>query len=182
MLGTTDLPASTLVGVAALAQPGYLIEVEAVAVICRGGRSLVRQTSCCSQRTRTHSFQSSPPRNTDGLAPPTHGDCSCAEAARRWENIIDQVADLFLRVGTHEAELAATVHFATRELAQAKGEQPREIDVLDEVMRWKHRRRPPLTEAEVAMAIRHLSGLGKLDVRPSPELPVSDEALIGLGA
>lgn len=33
MLGITDLPASTLVGVAALAQPGYLIEVEAVAVI-----------------------------------------------------------------------------------------------------------------------------------------------------
>jgi enamine deaminase RidA (YjgF/YER057c/UK114 family) len=33
VLGTTDLPASTLVGVAALAQPGYLIEVEAVAVV-----------------------------------------------------------------------------------------------------------------------------------------------------
>jgi enamine deaminase RidA (YjgF/YER057c/UK114 family) len=33
VLGTTDLPASTLVGVQALAQPGYLIEVEAIAVI-----------------------------------------------------------------------------------------------------------------------------------------------------
>ncbi|MDQ6884982.1 MAG: RidA family protein [Candidatus Dormibacteraeota bacterium] len=33
VLGTTDLPASTLVGVQALAQPAYLIEVEAIAVI-----------------------------------------------------------------------------------------------------------------------------------------------------
>ncbi len=33
VLGTSDLPASTLVGVQALAQPGYLIEVEAIAVI-----------------------------------------------------------------------------------------------------------------------------------------------------
>lgn len=33
VLGNDDLPASTLVGVAALAQPGYLIEVEAIAVI-----------------------------------------------------------------------------------------------------------------------------------------------------
>jgi len=33
VLGTADLPASTLVGVQVLAQPGYLIEVEAIAVI-----------------------------------------------------------------------------------------------------------------------------------------------------
>ena len=33
VLGSNDLPASTLVGVAALAQPGYLIEVEAIAVV-----------------------------------------------------------------------------------------------------------------------------------------------------
>ena len=33
VLGASDLPASTLVGVQALAQPGYLIEVEAIAVI-----------------------------------------------------------------------------------------------------------------------------------------------------
>ncbi len=33
VLGNADLPASTLVGVQALAQPGYLIEVEAIAVI-----------------------------------------------------------------------------------------------------------------------------------------------------
>jgi len=33
VFGTADLPASTLVGVQALAQPGYLIEVEAIAVL-----------------------------------------------------------------------------------------------------------------------------------------------------
>lgn len=33
VFGTAGLPASTLVGVQALAQPGYLIEVEAIAVL-----------------------------------------------------------------------------------------------------------------------------------------------------
>jgi uncharacterized protein YwgA/O-acetyl-ADP-ribose deacetylase (regulator of RNase III) len=100
-----------------------------------------------------------------------------------WERIINDVADLFMRVrSTHEAELAATVHFAARSLTQTKGENPTERQVFDEVMEWKHRRRPPLEELDVAATIRHLASLGKLDLRPSTDLPVSDEELIGVGA
>lgn len=45
-------------------------------------------------------------------------------------------------------------------------------------MSWKQRRRPSLNEAEVALAIRNLSMLGWLDVKPSPDLPIPEEALL----
>src|SRR2546427_2386032 len=62
-----------------------------------------------------------------------------AEELSRWEPVIDEVADLFMRVRTtHEAELAATVHFAARTLAQ-KATEPTERQVLDEVLEWKQR-------------------------------------------
>ena len=96
----------------------------------------------------------------------------------KWHEIIEKVADLMMRMRTQEAEVAATVHFAAESLKGDGREKPSETDVLAEVMRWKQRRRPPLSEAEVALTIRNLGMLGWLNVRPSWELPVADEALL----
>lgn len=94
----------------------------------------------------------------------------------RWKSVIDRLTDLFLRVRTQEAEIAATVYFAAGTLKRQKAHEPSEMDVLDEVKRWKQKRRPALNEREVAKTIRSLAALHWLKVKPSKELPVSLEA------
>jgi wyosine [tRNA(Phe)-imidazoG37] synthetase (radical SAM superfamily) len=89
--------------------------------------------------------------------------------------LIERIADLFLRMRTTEAEVAATVHFAAMSLARSMHDKPSEEEVLAEVLRWKQRRRPPLSEVEIARTIRNLAALGWLDVKPSPDLPVPEE-------
>jgi uncharacterized protein YwgA/O-acetyl-ADP-ribose deacetylase (regulator of RNase III) len=101
-----------------------------------------------------------------------------ASELAQWQDKIDYLTDLFLRMRTQQAELAATVHFATKSLADRGEEKPTETDVLAEVMHWKQKRRPPLNDSEVAHTIRHLSMRGWLDVRPSAELPVDEEAVL----
>ncbi|MFQ5895214.1 MAG: macro domain-containing protein [Nitrospinota bacterium] len=96
---------------------------------------------------------------------------------QKWEPTIERITDLFLRMRTQEAEVAATVHFAARELAKREKRKPSEAEVLEEVKRWKLRRRPPLKENEVARAIRNLNLLDWLDLQPSPELPLPEDAL-----
>lgn len=113
---------------------------------------------------------------------PTFKDARKAYEAdlERWRPTIDKLVDLFLRMSTSKAEVAATVHFAATSLAREGQEKPKEKDVLSEVMKWKQKRRPPLNEHDVAQTIRHLSVLGWLDVTPSLDLPVSEEAMLGL--
>ncbi len=95
----------------------------------------------------------------------------------RWEAIVERIVDLFLRMRTQEAEVAATVFFAAQTLAAESNARPSEIQVLDEVKLWKQRRRPPLQDDEVASAIRHLGVLRWLDVQPSPDLPLAKDVL-----
>ncbi|MGH9338514.1 MAG: type II toxin-antitoxin system antitoxin DNA ADP-ribosyl glycohydrolase DarG [Acidobacteriota bacterium] len=96
-----------------------------------------------------------------------------------WKDKIESLADLFMRMRTQQAELAATVHFAAKGVASKKrSEPPSESEVLGEVMSWKQKRRPPLKEADVAATIRGLSMLGWLKVKPSSDLPVSEEAML----
>lgn len=97
----------------------------------------------------------------------------------QWESIIERVTDLFLRMQTRQAEIAATIHFTARSLQRDTGNMPSEYEVFDEVMRWKARR-PPLDEEEVAQAIRDLGTLRWLDVRPSEGLHVPDDVLLGV--
>ncbi len=94
----------------------------------------------------------------------------------RWKPIVDRLTDLFLRVRTQEAEVAATVYFAASTLKRKQTHEPSEMDVLEEVKRWKQMRRPPLDEQEVAKTIRSLAALRWLDVRPSKNLPLPHEA------
>jgi uncharacterized protein YwgA/O-acetyl-ADP-ribose deacetylase (regulator of RNase III) len=110
---------------------------------------------------------------------PTFKDAHKAYASElaQWQAKIDRLTDLFLRMRTQQAELAATVHFAAKALADQEGEKPSETDVLTEVMSWKQKRRPSLDKTEVACTIRNLGMREWLNVRASSELPVNEEAL-----
>jgi len=91
---------------------------------------------------------------------------------------IASVADLIVRMNTDDAEIAATVHFAAKSLRQAHKRKPTEMHVLEFVRDWKQRRRPPLKDTDVALAIRRLNILGWLEIEPSVELPVPEELMI----
>jgi O-acetyl-ADP-ribose deacetylase (regulator of RNase III)/uncharacterized protein YwgA len=91
-----------------------------------------------------------------------------------WSDALRRVTDLFLRMNTRQAEVAATVHFAARHLVER--DEPSERDVLEAVKSWKQRRRPPFEEEEVASTIRNLNMLGWIEATFSPDL-VDDELL-----
>jgi len=92
-----------------------------------------------------------------------------------WKPIIDRVADLLLRTSTNQSEIAATVCFAARALQDFNDKKPTERDVLDAVMNWKQKRKPPLNEGEVAIAIRNLAALRWIDVIPSVDMPLQGD-------
>jgi uncharacterized protein YwgA len=98
---------------------------------------------------------------------------SYGASIEQWEPIIDRTVDLFMRVNAHQAEVMATVMFASDELGTSKGVPPTERDVLAAVMEWKRRRKPEFHEEEVAESIRNLAMLGWVRVVPSLDLPVS---------
>jgi uncharacterized protein YwgA len=111
---------------------------------------------------------------------PTYADAKRGYEAflSEWKSQIARVVDLVVRMDTDAAEIAATVHFAANRLHEEKERQPTESEILDYVKQWKIRRRPPLNENDVALAIRRLNVLGWIDASPSHELPVLEEALI----
>jgi len=86
------------------------------------------------------------------------------------EGLIEKLVDLFCRLNTTQAEMAATVHFAYTELKNKKNEKPSEDDVLNAVMEWKQRRKPQYDKFEVAKTIRNLAVLKWLDIKPSENI------------
>jgi uncharacterized protein YwgA len=110
----------------------------------------------------------------------TYSDAIAAyrESLRDWEPLIDRVADLFMRMNTQRAEIAATVDFVARDLSAEMKRTPAETEVLEGVVQWKQRRRPPLDKNDVAEEIRALNLMGWLHLAPSPDLPVSTEAVL----
>ena len=107
---------------------------------------------------------------------PTYQDAAQAYQAqlRQWEEPIEQITDLFLRMQTNQAEVAATVYFAAHELLKDTNPKPTELSVLEAVKQWKQKRRPPLKEEDIAVAIRNLNLLGWLDLAPSQHLPLPE--------
>jgi uncharacterized protein YwgA/O-acetyl-ADP-ribose deacetylase (regulator of RNase III) len=91
-----------------------------------------------------------------------------------WDEITNEVVDLFMRVTTHQAEIVATVIFAAK-LAEASKKEIDEMDVLNEVREWKERRRPKLDDAELALAIRNLNILGWFKAKFSDRLPLPED-------
>ncbi len=102
---------------------------------------------------------------------------SVSEDLEKWRPAMEKVADLLLRTSTIQSEIAATVHFATEGVREFKDAKPTERDVLDAVMKWKQRRKPPLNEKDVAVSIRNLAALGWIDVGPSNDLPLQSDPL-----
>ncbi len=92
-----------------------------------------------------------------------------------WNNLIDHVADLFMRMRTEQAEIAASVLFAARNLAKSEQAAMTEHDVFQAVLDWKIRRRPPLKPVDVAQTVRNLNILQWVNLKPS-ELPIPAEA------
>jgi len=95
----------------------------------------------------------------------------------KWESIIDKTADLFMRMQTKQSEVVATVLFAANILSKKINDQPSEDEVLNEVMLWKQKHRPPLEKSEIAYTIRNLAALRWLKVKPSSDLPMPDEIM-----
>jgi O-acetyl-ADP-ribose deacetylase (regulator of RNase III)/uncharacterized protein YwgA len=96
-----------------------------------------------------------------------------------WRDIIDQVADLFMRFNTRQAEIAGTVHYAATRLVPApKGSRPTEMQVFRVVMEWKVRRNPPFKAEDVARMIRNLNTYGWVDLEPSDELPLAEDVYV----
>lgn len=92
-----------------------------------------------------------------------------------WTEIIERVADLFMRFDTAQGEIAATVHFAaTRLVRQPREGKPSELDAFSAVKAWKMRRDPPLKDEGVARMIRNLNVLGWVDLEPSKDLPLPE--------
>jgi O-acetyl-ADP-ribose deacetylase (regulator of RNase III)/uncharacterized protein YwgA len=96
----------------------------------------------------------------------------------QWAPIIEKTTDLFIRVNTDQAEIIATVMFATDALTTETRTVPTETGVLDAVLRWKQKRRPPLDAGAVASTIRNLGMLRWLNVKPDLGLPVPEEESI----
>jgi O-acetyl-ADP-ribose deacetylase (regulator of RNase III)/uncharacterized protein YwgA len=96
----------------------------------------------------------------------------------KWMPIIEKTTDLFMRVNTDQAEVIATVMFAADVLKTESRSVPTETEVLDAVLRWKQKRRPPLNETGVASTIRNLGMLRWLNVKPDAGLPVPEEESI----
>ena len=66
----------------------------------------------------------------------------------------------------YEAEIVATIMFAADSLKKKDNGIPTETEVLESVMQWKQKRRPPLDRLTVAPIIRNLGILRWLDVKP----------------
>lgn len=94
------------------------------------------------------------------------------EEIHKWDGLIDKTVDLFLRLNTNQAEIVATVMFVEKEIN--KNQTANEKDVLSEVMKWKQKRNPPLSDEEVALSIRNLGALNWFSLKPSPDLLVED--------
>jgi uncharacterized protein YwgA/O-acetyl-ADP-ribose deacetylase (regulator of RNase III) len=91
-----------------------------------------------------------------------------------WTGIIEQVADLFMRMQTQQAEIAASVLFVVRK--SSPSDVLTEYDVFQSVMDWKIRRKPPLHPEQVAQTVRSLNLLSWVKLAPSSNLPIAQEA------
>jgi O-acetyl-ADP-ribose deacetylase (regulator of RNase III) len=113
---------------------------------------------------------------------PAYGSANqrTADAIAEWEEPIERVVDLFMRVRTaNDAELIATVMLVADELHDA-APAVSEDDILRGVQEWKQRRNPPLDAADIGETIRSLAAQKWIEATPSSDLPVADPFEVAL--
>jgi O-acetyl-ADP-ribose deacetylase (regulator of RNase III)/uncharacterized protein YwgA len=93
----------------------------------------------------------------------------------QWGDIIEKTTDLFMRMNTEQAEIVSTVIYSADMLRNGVKTSLKESDVLESVIQWKQKRRPPLRESAVASTIRNLAILRWLDLQPVVDFPVPEE-------
>jgi O-acetyl-ADP-ribose deacetylase (regulator of RNase III) len=102
-----------------------------------------------------------------------------SSALAPWETTMERIADLLLRLSTDDAELAATVHFVWRSLSSDATATVSEDEIVEEVKRWKQKRRPPFEDAAIRQTVRNLVLLEWIDVAlDSAEMDADEELLV----
>ncbi len=103
---------------------------------------------------------------------PTYRDALEADrlAVLEWREPLRRTLDLVARFDTTRAEVAATVHFATKDLEDRLGRKPTTKEVIDEVGAWKVRRKPPLERTDILAAVMVLATQGWINVEPDNAL------------
>ncbi|WP_197523124.1 type II toxin-antitoxin system antitoxin DNA ADP-ribosyl glycohydrolase DarG [Actinokineospora pegani] len=81
-----------------------------------------------------------------------------------WHETIYRVADLVARFDTTQAEVAATVHYSAKALANRHARTPFAREVIDAVEKWKIRRQPPLRRDDIGRSIVSLATQGWISV------------------
>jgi uncharacterized protein YwgA/O-acetyl-ADP-ribose deacetylase (regulator of RNase III) len=91
-----------------------------------------------------------------------------ASEMHQWNRIIGKAADLFKRVDTEMAEIVSTILFSSSEFEQRKL-TPTDAMIVDAVLEWKQRRRPPLDRSSIIGTVHDLAALGWLEFTPTTE-------------
>lgn len=112
---------------------------------------------------------------------PTFHDAAEAfsDQVQAYEDVIARTVDLVVRLDTTRAEVAASVHYVTKTLAEQLGRTPSSSEVLDGVERWKIRRRPPFQRPDILQAIVSLATRGWVEISPDESIFPYVEELIG---
>lgn len=87
---------------------------------------------------------------------------------------VAKTVDLLRRLDPRSTEVAASAHFVAGTLGSSGSVSQK--DVLDRVLEWKRRRKPPLDPKDVAIAVHELGSLDWLHLRPSEDMPVAPDS------
>lgn len=88
----------------------------------------------------------------------------------KWRGIIERVSNLFAHFDTHQAEVAATVHYAAMDLRTTLNRVPFAREVIDAVANWKSKRNPPFKPRTVGQTLVSLATQGWIEVIPDASI------------
>lgn len=86
------------------------------------------------------------------------------EQLEQHEETISQITDLFGRLDTRKAELAAAVHLVANELREGLGRPPSADAIVDEIRSWKARRRQPFPTEMIVNCVLYMAAAGLISV------------------